>query len=139
MTRAALARPSGAGRCRPLPAPSNATLVTPTRLLVLAAVVGLIAVGVFRRPDPHRTLLPIGSTDLSSVRPQLEALPDSERVLVLEYVRRSGGDVLPPKLADPDEPLTARTFADAIALQRRFRAEHPMVDADGPRRATARE
>jgi hypothetical protein len=113
--------------------------VTLLRLLGVAAIAGLLVVGMTRRPDPHRTLLPIGTADLASVRSQLEALPDSERALVVAYVRRSGGDVLPPKFADPDEPLTARTFVDAIRLQRQFLRTQAVVDAEAAARGDARE
>lgn len=95
-------------------------------------IVVLIAAGamLFRTSrDPHRTALPFGSTDLSSVQTQLARLPDDERALVEAYVKRSNGDVLPPSMADPDEPLTARTFAQAIALQRDWQAKQAVNDA----------
>jgi len=103
--------------------------VTVSRILGLSIAVGLLAVGVARSRDPRRTALPFGTTDLSSVQSKLDALPDSERALVVAYVKRSRGDVLPPKFADPDDPLTARTFGEAIDLQRRLLARQAEVDA----------
>lgn len=38
-----------------------------------------------------------------------------------DYLKRSNGDVLPAQFADPDNPLTARTFAEAIALEKQHR------------------
>ena len=113
--------------------------VTVTRIVSFAVGAGLMAFAISRMRDPHRTALPFGTADLSSVRRQLAALPDSERALVVGYVRRSGGDVLPPKFADPDEPLTARTFAEAIALQRRFLAGQAVVDAQVAERRRVRD
>jgi hypothetical protein len=103
--------------------------MTLTRIVGFVIAAGLLALGIARTRDPHRTKLPFGTADLSSVQAQLDALPDSERVLVLGYVRRSRGDVLPPRFADPEAPLTARTFGEAIALQRRFLAAQAVVDA----------
>jgi hypothetical protein len=86
-------------------------------ILVLAAVVGLYRVGT----DPYRTSLPLEVEDLSPIEPQLAKLPPEDRELVVDYLRRSNGDVLPAQFADPDDPLTARTFAEAIALEKRHR------------------
>lgn len=71
-------------------------------------------------PDPHATRLPLDLADIPKVQPQLDKLPAEERQLVLDYLKRSKGDVLPANLADPSAPLTARTFAEAIKLQREF-------------------
>jgi len=91
--------------------------------------------------DPHRTSLPFGSTDLSSVEASLRKLPAEERALVEAYVRRSNGDVLPAKFADPDDPLTARTFGEAITLQKRWdvkmRAQKAVADARAAERDLA--
>lgn len=101
---------------------SAKTLLT---LIALAAAVFLLqrCAG-----DPHATALPFGTTDLSSVEAQLAQLPAEERQLVEDYVRRSNGDVLPAQFADPDEPYTARTFAEAIKLQRAW-VERMKVEA----------
>lgn len=79
--------------------------------------------------DPHRTALPFGTTDLSSVEPQLKRLPAEERRLVETYVKRSNGDVLPPKFADPDNPFTARSFSEAIELQQRWEVKVKEMEA----------
>jgi hypothetical protein len=79
--------------------------------------------------DPHHTRLPFGTTDLSSVQKQLAKLPPADRTLVEAYVKRSNGDVLPKQFADPDDPLTARTFAEAIELQRTWEAKAKIYDA----------
>ncbi len=79
----------------------------------------LIALVIYGR-DPYRTKLPFGSTDLSSVEKQLARLSPEDRKLVEDYVKRSKGDVLPAAWADPDDPLTARTFGQAIELERKW-------------------
>jgi hypothetical protein len=86
---------------------------------IIAAIIVLFIVVHFAR-DPHRTALPFGSTDLASVESALRRLPAGERTLVESYVKRSNGDVLPARFADPDNPLTARTFGEAIALEKRW-------------------
>jgi hypothetical protein len=73
--------------------------------------------------DPYRTALPMEVDDLSPIAPQLAKLPTEDRDLVLEYLKRSNGDVLPAQFADPDNPLTARTFREAIALQKVHRVK----------------
>ena len=47
--------------------------------------------------------------------------------------------MLPEKFADPTEPLTARTFAEAIQLQRRFLDEQAAIGAKVAERATGRD
>lgn len=93
-----------------------------------AAAVAAIFLVLYWR-DPHHTALPVGSADLAPVAAQLAKLPPNERELVEEYVQRSHGDVLPARFADPDNPLTARTFGDAIALQRRWREKQTALQA----------
>jgi hypothetical protein len=88
------------------------------RILAIIIAVALFGLAVQRTRDPLRTALPFGTTDLSSVEPQLARLHPADRALVEAYVKRSNGDVLPPKFADPDAPFTARTFAEAIALEK---------------------
>lgn len=83
-------------------------------LFIVAAVIGLYRVGT----DPYRTALPFEVEDLSPIEPQLAKLPPEDRELVVDYLKRSNGDVLPAQFADPDNPLTARTFAEAIALEK---------------------
>lgn len=93
-------------------------------LLMVAAIAGMARCS----RDPHRTALPFGSTDLSSVQAALQRLPEDERALVEAYVERSNGDVLPPAFADPDDPLTARTFGEAIELQRAWNLRRAAED-----------
>jgi hypothetical protein len=82
-------------------------------LLVLCALgVRQLAIGVYG------TRLPLDMKDLPQLEPKLAKLKPAERELVLGYLARSKGDVLPAKFADPDDPLTARTFGEAIELQR---------------------
>jgi hypothetical protein len=98
------------------------------------AVIGTVLVGIIYaaygwNSDPHNTKLPFGTTNLSTVEKQLARLPKDERALVEAYVTRSNGDVLPPKFADSDNPLTARTFAEAIELQRAWNEKMKVLDA----------
>lgn len=88
---------------------------------VLVVVFGALALwGVSIMRDPYRTALPLDVSDLSPIQKPLSRLPESDRQLVLGYLQRSRGDVLPPQFADPDEPFTARNFAQAIKLQKQF-------------------
>ena len=87
-------------------------------VLVVVALGVVVVLGARHSRDPRITELPFGSTDLSSVQAELARLPDEERALVEAYVKRSNGDVLTAQFADPDDPLTARTFGEAIELQR---------------------
>ncbi len=98
---------------------------------IAAGVLGLCLLWAFVHwaRDPHRTALPFGTTDLSSVESQLKRLPAEERRLVETYVKRSNGDVLPPKFADPDNPFTARSFAEAIELQQRWEVKVTEMEA----------
>jgi hypothetical protein len=80
--------------------------------------------------DPRRTRLPFGTTDLSTVQEPLSKLPPEERELVEHYVKRSNGDVLPAALGDPDNPLTARTFGEAIELERDWRKKMRVHEAE---------
>lgn len=89
-----------------------------TRNFGILVVVALLGYAIHRGRDPLRTALPFGTTDLSSVEFALEKLQPGDRELVEAYVKRSNGDVLTVKFADPDEPFTARTFAEAIALEK---------------------
>ncbi len=87
-------------------------------LLILVVAAGVLFAVVQCARDPRRTALPFATTDLSSVEAELAKLPDEERALVEAYVKRSNGDVLPAQFADPDQPFTARSFSEAIALER---------------------
>lgn len=118
------------------PAPSYPEPVkphTPTpmtaRYLLLILAIGVLFFGYRHSRDAHGTALPFGSTDLSTVQTELARLPDAERVLVEAYVKRSNGDVLPERFADPDNPLTAHTFGEAIELQRAWVEQQKVEDA----------
>lgn len=89
------------------------------RFLIFLLLLALAGWGISVMRDPYRTRLPL-SEDIRSIEPQLNRLPLADRELVVGYLQRSHGDVLPGHFADPDDPLTARTFAEAIALQKRF-------------------
>jgi hypothetical protein len=99
-----------------------------TRLLIVAGLILAVAVyGAMRAP--YGTRLPLDVDDLSEIQPQLDRLGERERELVLGYLKRSNGDVLPASMADPDAPFTARTFGEAIELQERFLREQAGRDA----------
>jgi len=85
------------------------------------------------------TTLPLNLADIPKIQPQLDKLKSEDRELVLGYLKRSKGDVLPAKFADPDEPLTARTFAEAIKLQREFKARQKVQEAGAETRRDERE
>ncbi|ALG67915.2 hypothetical protein [Beggiatoa leptomitoformis] len=80
--------------------------------------------------NPYRTALPFGTTDLSSIQTQLDRLPEDDRALVIGYVERSNGDVLPAAFADPDMPFTARTVSEAIELQKKFLVQEAQRESD---------
>ena len=92
-------------------------------LLILVVGAGVLFAVVQCARDPRRTALPFATTDLTSVEGKLARLPADERKLVEDYVERSNGDVLPAQFADPDAPFTARTFGEAIALERDWRVK----------------
>lgn len=90
---------------------------TRTKILFLVAALALIGI-IYKKTAVHETDLPFGTTDLSTVEHRLAKLPPEEARLVRAYVTRSNGDYLPGAFADPDSPFTAKTFGDAIDLQR---------------------
>jgi DNA-binding protein H-NS len=93
------------------------------------AVGGLMLVSIVAcSRNPMSTNLPMNLADIPKIQPQLDKLKPDERDLVLAYLKRSNGDVLPAKFADPDAPFTARTFAEAIKLQREFVAKQAKVE-----------
>lgn len=94
-------------------------------IFIVAAVIGLYRIGT----DPYRTALPLEVEDLSPIAPQLAKLPPADRELVIDYLKRSNGDVLPAQFADPDNPLTARTFAEAIELEKTHREKMKLEQA----------
>jgi len=102
-------------------------------LVTLLACAGLCSCG------PHSTALPLDVDDLTPIQADLDRLPPEERELVVGYLKRSNGDVLPAQFADPDEPFTARTFGQAIVLQREFLVKQALRDRDSAARAAQRE
>jgi hypothetical protein len=78
--------------------------------------------------DPLRTPLP-PSADETPVLAELRKLDPTDRALVEAYIARSRGDVLPARFADPDQPFTAHTFAEAIPLERAWRAQSAKAQA----------
>lgn len=104
------------------------------RILITAGILW----GIYIIHDPYRTGLPFGTTDLSSIQEKLDKLPEEDRTLVVEYVTRTNGDVLPAAMADPDDPITARTVREAIALQKNFRVKQDKLEAQAQERATIR-
>jgi hypothetical protein len=105
--------------------------------MVIGAIVAIA--GAFWSRSPYGTVLPLEVEDLTPIQEQLEQLPDEERELVLGYLRRSNGDVLPASFADPDQPFTARTFREAIALQKDFLAKQSVSDREADARRADRE
>ncbi|MET0656112.1 MAG: hypothetical protein ABWY94_11135 [Pseudoxanthomonas sp.] len=97
--------------------------------IILIALLTLGTWGAIRSRDAHHARLPFGTDDLSSVQKQLDSLPPEDRELVLGYVKRSRGDVMPASMADPEFPFTAHTFSEAIALQRDFLSQQSGQDA----------
>lgn len=104
-------------------------------LLLCAAIYGLCAVGT----DPYGTTLPMEVDDLSPIQPALDKLPLADREVVTDYLKHSNGDVLPAQFADPDAPLTARTFAQAIALEKDFRVKMAAQDEKAAAMRAVRE
>ena len=105
---------------------------------IALALLALVVVAACSR-HPLATRLPTGPDEVASVQAQLDQLPARDRELVLQYVARAKGTVLPPDLADPDAPLTARTFGEAIQLQRDFNARFAAEAEAGAQRRAARE
>lgn len=94
--------------------------MSPSRIVGILVIVGLLVWGTTLMRDPYRAPLPEGTTDLSAIEAKLKKLPSEERKLVEDYVKRSGGLILPARKADPDTPLTARNVREAIDLQKKF-------------------
>lgn len=104
----------------------------------LAAVLVVSTLAACSR-DPRGTTLPLDLKDIPKIQPQLDKLSEEERSLVLGYLERSKGDVLPPKFADPDEPFTARTFREAIKLQREWKVKFAVQEERAGAAREARE
>ena len=113
--------------------------MTSKQALVALVLASLLIWGIQTLRGPYGTHLPLDTADLTPIQPQLDRLDAEERELVLGYLKRSRGDVLPAFLADPDEPFTARTFGEAIELQRQFLVLQAQRDAVAQARAAARD
>ena len=109
------------------------------RILCASTAIIVLAFFVHRSHDPMRTALPFGTTDLSSVEPALQRLKADDRALVEAYVKRSHGDVLLPSMADPEQPFTARTFAQAIALEKAWDIKRDALAAVEAKNDAARD
>lgn len=109
------------------------------QLIRLALTACLAAGSAACSRDPHATALPTGEAGLARVQAQLDQLPPKEQELVVAYLRRSKGTVLPARLADPDAPFTARTFGEAIRLQRDFEVRQAAENAKVAELRAARE
>ena len=110
------------------------------KIIVRLGLMALLVAGLSAcSRGPYGTALPTDLADIPKIQPQLNKLPDDERELVLGYLRRSNGDVLPAKFADPDSPFTARTFAEAIKLQKEYKVKHAVEIARVDALQAARE
>lgn len=109
------------------------------RILIVLLAVGLLGWCSKEAKNPYRTALPLDTRDLSPIKPQLDKLPKADRELVLGYLERSKGDVLPAAMADPDSPFTARQFSEAIVLQRAFLARQAGQNAEARARQADRD
>lgn len=107
--------------------------------VLLALLLALAIYGGMRANNPLNTELPFGSTDLSSVSDELASLDDPDRKRVQDYVKRTNGDYLPAGMGDPDDPMTARTFAEAIELQKRFEAKMAVQEAEAAKMKAERD
>jgi hypothetical protein len=92
------------------------------KIILLLLICALLIWGALELNSPYRTRLPFGIDNLVSVQAQLDKLPEEDRMLITAYVKRSNGDYLPARFADPDAPFTASNFKEAIALQKDFLA-----------------
>ncbi|HWX67691.1 MAG TPA: hypothetical protein VNZ27_14830 [Rhodanobacter sp.] len=110
-----------------------------TRIVCAIVAIVLLAFLFHRGHDPLRAALPFGTTDLSSVESALQRLKADDRALVEAYVKRSNGDVLLPSMADPEQPFTARTFAEAIALEKAWDIKRDAQEAVAAKNAVARD
>ncbi|GAB6141957.1 hypothetical protein JCM14076_26860 [Methylosoma difficile] len=101
-------------------------------LKFIPILIVLVALSIYKL-DPYNAKLPSTSPDLSSVEDQLARLSTEDRKQVEAYAKRSNGQFLPPNMADPDAPFTARTFGEAIKLeqewQKKMVADQAKTDA----------
>jgi hypothetical protein len=113
-------------------------MFTSFRFWIVIALIA-VAIGAYRARGPYETRLPFSVDELSTIESELNQLPDDERELVIDYMKRSNGDYLPASMGDPDNPLTARTFREAIALQKAFRVRQGADDRAADERRRQRD
>lgn len=107
-------------------------------ILIICAIAG--AIFIWRAThDPLKTRLPVGSADLSQVQGALDQLPSDERALVEAYVQRSQGQYMPQDIAATDFEFTARTFGEAIKLQKQWQSEQKNQQVQTAERKADRE
>lgn len=105
-------------------------------------ILGLVALGIWgglRSANPLNTTLPFGTTDLSSVQAELEKLDPADRQRVEAYVLRTNGDYIPAKFGDPDDPVDARTFAQAVERQNEHEVRMKVAEAEAAARKAERD
>ncbi|MBK8286338.1 MAG: hypothetical protein IPK97_16490 [Ahniella sp.] len=107
-------------------------------LLILGLAV-LAIWGGLRSGNPLNTALPFGTTDLSTVQAELEKLEPTDRQRVEAYVQRTNGDYLPAGMGDPDDPVDAKTFAQAIERQKQHEERMKVGDAEARARQAERD
>lgn len=107
--------------------------------LLVVALAALMIWGGLRSANPLNTDLPFGTTDLSTVQAQLEKLEPTDRQRVEAYVTRTNGDYMPAGLGDPDDPVDARTFAQAIERQKQHEERMKVADAQARARQAERD
>ena len=110
------------------------------KVLAIAVLLTLGLLGLQRWLDqPLKTRLPLSEAGIPSIQPQLDRLKPGDRDLVLRYLARSKGDVVSAEMADPDAPLTARTFEQAIQLQAQYDAKFAREEASSAARQAVRD
>ena len=107
--------------------------------LLVVALAALMIWGGLRSANPLNTALPFGTTDLSTVKSELEKLEPTDRQRVEAYVQRTNGDYMPAGMGDPDDPVDARTFAQAIERQKQHEERMKVADAQARARQAERD
>lgn len=86
---------------------------------VLAACIGVGSYLLWQQQQPENTRIPGARSPVEAVSGKLGQLPQADRVLVVGYLLRQRGEV-PSFSATDSGPFTARTFAEALKLQKAF-------------------
>jgi hypothetical protein len=92
-------------------------------LIAILIVAGIVATRIVN--NPLNTHLPLSNAEMAALTAELDALEPEERRLVLAYMQRSNGDRVPAMVGDPDAPLTASTFGEAVELQKAYETKYP--------------